>query len=111
MKEQDFQTKIMKFLYEQGVFAFKVVNATTSGHTDITASINGVFVGIEVKTENGRVTPLQEYTHKRLAKSGGVAIVVRPSAFNEFKLWVLEMKQHSKIHINLKKMTTGKDIK
>lgn len=102
MTEQQFQTKLIKWLFDNKIFAFKVVNATTAGHTDITACINGVFVGIEVKAENGTVSPLQEYTHKRLLKSGGVVIVVRPSQFDEFKNFMTDMKKTASIKLPIK---------
>jgi len=85
MTEQECQTKILQFLFSINVFAFKVINATTSGHTDITACVSGVFVGIEVKSDTGNVTPLQEYTHKRILKSNGAVFVVRPSTLEQFK--------------------------
>lgn len=92
MTEQQLQTKIINFLFEQKIFAFKVIQATTSGQCDITACLNGVFVGIEVKKDNTHPTPLQEYTHKRILKSGGVVFVVKPKTFDNFKEKILELK-------------------
>lgn len=91
-QEQELQQKIMEFLLKEKIFAFKVINATTAGHTDITACLYGNFIGIEVKAENGIISPLQEYTHKRLIKSGGAVFVVRPSNFDTFKKQIQQIK-------------------
>jgi hypothetical protein len=85
MTESECQTKIIQFLFSKGIYAFKVINATTNGHTDITACLNGKYLGIEVKRDNAHPTPLQEYTHKRIMKSGGAVMVVRPSSLDQFK--------------------------
>lgn len=94
MGEQELQTKIIKWLFENKIYAFKVINATTSGHTDITACVEGLFIGIEVKDSLGRVTTLQEYTHKRILASGGVVFVVRPDSLEDFKNQILKLRQY-----------------
>lgn len=104
--EQDLQTKIIHFLFAENIYAFKVVNATTAGHTDITACVNGVFVAIEVKAEHQNPTPLQEYTHKRILKSLGTVIVVHPSEFEAFKKLIYDLKKT--VSVTVKK---GKDTK
>ena len=98
--EQEFQAKIIAFLLKLKIFAFKVVNATTSGHTDITCCVNGIFIGIEVKRTRGTVSALQEYTHKRLFRAGGLALIVRPDDFDSFKQLMVMIKLKGKTNIH-----------
>lgn len=37
----------------------------------------GRFIAIECKSENGRLTPLQQDTLRRVQKAGGISLVVR----------------------------------
>jgi len=106
--EQDLQIKIIKFLFSENIYAFKVVNATTAGHTDITACVNGIFIAIEVKAENQNPTPLQEYTHKRIIKSKGTVIVVHPSQFDQFKQLILDLKKTAYVTVRKEKVKNEK---
>ena len=56
-----------------------------SGVPDIVACINGRFLGIECKTGKNTPTKLQEDNLNRIAKAGGVAVVI-----NEHNLAELE---------------------
>lgn len=40
-------------------------------------SVQGLFVGVEVKQKSGHLSPLQELTQAMVQNSGGVYIVVR----------------------------------
>lgn len=50
---------------------------------DILASINGYFVAIELKAENGKTAPLQRYKLDQIIASGGVAFSVKPSEWEQ----------------------------
>lgn len=90
--EQQLQTKIINFLVTENIYAFKVINATTGGHTDIVACVNGLFVGIEVKAEDQYPTLLQKYIHSRIQRSKGIVMVVQPSEFEYFKKCIYALK-------------------
>lgn len=58
---------------------------TMKGVPDIVCIINGMFVGFEVKTTKGRVSPDQLLFKKRCERAGGIYHVVR-SADEALKL-------------------------
>jgi hypothetical protein len=47
-----------------------------AGIPDIVGAIEGVFVGIEVKTESGRLSKIQELEGLEIIKSGSIHMVV-----------------------------------
>lgn len=61
---------------------------TRAGVPDILACINGRFVGIEVKSDNGRPSELQLRAIKKIRQAGGFAFVLYPSGFDWFKEFV-----------------------
>ena len=88
--EKIFENKIKRFLDERGAYYVKFfANAyTKNGIPDILACIHGNFVGIEVKAENGRPTPIQLFNVRKINDAGGFAFVLYPSAFSAFKKFV-----------------------
>lgn len=56
----------------------KTQEVARSGTPDILASVNGIFVALELKTEDGVISKLQEYNLKRIEETGGVSIVLTP---------------------------------
>lgn len=62
---------------------------TKSGIPDILACVNGYFVGIEVKAQNGKPSELQLYNIKKIREAGGFAVVLYPSGFNKFKQFII----------------------
>jgi Holliday junction resolvase len=66
---------ICKHLDKLGCFYFKpsMNGFGKSGVPDIVACIDGCFVGIEVKRENKKPTPIQERRMAEIRKAGGVA--------------------------------------
>lgn len=85
--EKQLENKIKRFLADQGAYYFKHFGCKFSkaGVPDIIACLNGRFVGIEVKREDGKTTDIQEYHLAQIKKQGGFAMLVRPSNFEEFK--------------------------
>lgn len=88
--EKNFENKVKKFLEENGCYYIKhFSNAfTKSGIPDILASVNGYFVGIEVKASNGKPSPLQIYNLQKIDESGGFAILLYPDDFDHFKTFI-----------------------
>lgn len=94
MKESQFQTKVIQFLKEHGVYVIKYWGGgryTKAGVPDIVACINGYFIAIELKTETGRVSKLQEYNLEDIRRAGGAAMVLRPAGFENFKRFIREV--------------------
>lgn len=66
---------------------------TKSGIPDILACVNGHFVAIEVKAQNGKPSDLQLYNVKKIREAGGVAIILYPDGFDEFKKLIGKLKK------------------
>lgn len=64
---------------------------TKSGIPDILACVNGYFVAIEVKAQNGKPSDLQLYNVEKIREAGGIAIILYPDGFDEFKKLILEL--------------------
>ena len=86
-QEKNYENKIKKFLKEKNIWFVKYfANAfTKSGIPDILACVNGKFVAIEVKAENGKPSELQLYHKKKIEESGGKAYILYPNDFEKFK--------------------------
>ena len=65
---------------------------TKDGIPDLLCCINGHFVAVEVKAQNGRPSELQLYNVREIRKAGGFAFVLYPSGFEEFKKFVIDLK-------------------
>jgi Holliday junction resolvase len=88
MTEAQLQKKVEAFLRSQGLWFVKYWGGgqfTKVGVPDILACVNGQFVAIELKTETGRLSKLQEYNLAKIKESGGQALVLRPSGFAAFQ--------------------------
>ncbi len=86
--EKQFENKIKKYLKEHGAYFLKYwagAQFTKSGVPDILACVNGYFVGIEVKAQNGKPSELQLYNIQQIRKAGGFAYVVYPSGWERLK--------------------------
>lgn len=86
--EKQFENKIKKYLKEHGAYFLKYwagAQFTKSGVPDILACVNGYFVGIEVKAQNGKPSELQLYNIRQIRKAGGFAYVVYPSGWERLK--------------------------
>lgn len=92
MTEAQFQKKVLEFLRSQGIWYVKYWGGgqfTKAGVPDILACVNGHFVAIELKTETGHLSKLQEFNLDKIRQSGGQAFVLRPSVFKEFKDFIV----------------------
>lgn len=95
--EKLFENKIKKFLEEQSCWFLKYwagSQFTKSGIPDLLICCNGKFIAVEVKAENGRVAELQKWNIKKIQEAGGIAIVLYPSQFEEFKKLILEVNKN-----------------
>lgn len=90
-REKTFENKIKKYLEQRGAWFIKYwagAQFTKNGIPDILACINGYFVGIEVKAENGIPSELQLHNVRAINAAGGFAFVLYPSKFDDFKRFV-----------------------
>jgi len=85
MREKNIENKIKQYLTNLGAYYFKHHGGMYSqvGVPDIIVCYKGRFVGIEVKNETGKLSPLQERNLMRIADNGGIALTVR--TLNEVK--------------------------
>lgn len=87
-EEKTFENKIKKFLETLPTIYYLKHWAgrySKRGVPDILCSINGRFVGIEVKASKGKPTPLQVKNVKEINESGGYAVIVYPKDFDKLK--------------------------
>jgi Holliday junction resolvase len=76
MSEQALQTKILKWLKDQGHYVFKTVVCNRNGVPDIVGCTNsGHFFAIEVKWGANKPSKLQEWNIQEIRKRGGIAMV------------------------------------
>lgn len=86
-QEKNFENKIKFWLNEHGCYYVKFFanRMTKVGVPDILASVNGYFVGIEVKAQNGHPSELQYYNLRKIRESGGFCYIVYPSGWEDLK--------------------------
>ena len=85
--EKAFENKIKAFLKSKGAYFIKTHGDRFSrvGTPDILACVNGHFVAVEVKAENGKPSELQLYHLEQIRKAGGHSFLLYPKAFEDFK--------------------------
>jgi Holliday junction resolvase len=91
--EKNFENKIKNYLKEKGIWYVKYFanGFTRRGVPDLLCCVNGKFVAVEVKAQNGHPSELQVYEQKSIMRAGGVAVILYPSGFDKFKKMIEEM--------------------
>ena len=87
-EEKRFENRIKKFLKEESCWSLKYWAGggfTKSGVPDLLICCNGFFLGVEVKAEKGRPSPLQIRELKRIRAAGGIGILLYPEDFEDFR--------------------------
>ena len=78
LSEKQLQRQIIQYLSTlPNVWVVKTIVTNMRGCPDLLCCINGKFVGMEVKQESGRPTPLQLAQMQMIWKAGGLAYVVK----------------------------------
>ncbi|MFA5117093.1 MAG: VRR-NUC domain-containing protein [Candidatus Omnitrophota bacterium] len=79
MTESQLKNKVKKMIREEfpEVYSYKASDRWQSGIPDLLICAWGTFVGIELKTAEGKVAPLQAYVIKCINAAGGIAGVAR----------------------------------
>lgn len=85
--EKRFENTVKQFLSDEGAYFVKYFanRNTKAGIPDILACVNGYFLGIEVKAQRGKPSELQIYHCRKIREAGGIALILYPSGFEEFK--------------------------
>ena len=110
MRESQLQTNLLKELHKVGWF-YKASDRFRAGIPDIIGCYKGRFVGLELKVEPNKPTPLQQYELKAIYREGGSAQVV--SYNNKTKLYKAYDTEHKTmgdlikcilkhVHLNIK---------
>lgn len=93
-QEKTFENKVKKYIEESGGWQVKFFanSMTKKGIPDVLACVNGYFVAVEVKAQNGRPSELQLYQCRKIRDAGGFAFVLYPSGFERFKAFIEDLK-------------------
>lgn len=94
-QEKLFEKQIKAFLDEQNCWYVKFfANAyTRQGIPDLLCCVNGYFLAVEVKSDNGRASDLQKWNVSRIRYTGGLAFILKPEQFDSFCKLVKELKE------------------
>ena len=86
-REKLYENKIKAYLKSIGAYFIKTHGDRFSkvGTPDIIACVNGHFVAVEVKAENGKPSDLQLYHLEQIRKAGGHSFLLYPKDFEDFK--------------------------
>lgn len=92
-KEKIFEQKVKNYIAWNNGWCVKYFanGFTKSGIPDILACVSGVFLGIEVKAENGKPSELQLYTVREIRKAGGIGMILYPDDFETFKELITDL--------------------
>lgn len=85
--EKIYENHIKSYIRGKGGYVVKYFgcNYSTSGTPDLLACINGHFLAIEVKSQNGRPSELQLAKINQIRKVGGLGYVAYPSGWEKLK--------------------------
>lgn len=78
MKESDIEARLVKGVNALGGWAYKFTSPGNVGVPDrLVVLPGGYIIFVELNTETGRLSAMQEYQHFQLRKRGAVVWVVR----------------------------------
>lgn len=77
--ESRLKAEIKEYLKGEGIYWCMIQGGSFSkpGDPDMIACVDGRFVGIEGKTYQGRLRPIQELRRDQIIASGGIYVVAR----------------------------------
>jgi hypothetical protein len=82
--ETTFRKKVVKDLTTLPLTAiFSIQQRTIQGDPDLMICMRGFFIGLELKSANGKTSKLQEYKLGKIREAQGRAYVVFPNNWNE----------------------------
>lgn len=78
--EQKLQSKVIKFLNQEGFYCIKIIASNTRGVPDVICLKKGKFIAIELKKDSyakeHNFTKLQEYNANKIKENGGYFYLV-----------------------------------
>lgn len=91
--EKQFENQVKKWLKEHGAWFLKTWGGgyQRNGIPDLLICWKGKFIGIELKTDIGKPSPLQLYELNEIEKAGGIALILRPKTWEDYKKFLLKM--------------------
>lgn len=94
-KEKLFENKVKRFLESEGCYFVKYWGGyfTKAGVPDLLICVNGYFLAVELKADNGKPSQLQLLNIKQIRKAGGKALILYPDDFEMFKNLVKDLKK------------------
>lgn len=66
---------------------------TKAGVPDLLVCCNGYFLGVELKAPNGKPSELQKWNIEKIKAAGGIAMVLYPKDFDDFKDLIHQLKE------------------
>ena len=81
-------------------FVERIQQVSIRGSLDFYLCINGIFVALEAKTDTGKTSKIQDYKLDRIAKCGGVAMVITPSNWNVSYEYLRELAHKGSINLD-----------
>ena len=82
--------KWLKSLNDSNLYFYCPTDKFCAGIPDILACYKGRWCWVELKTEKGKVSPIQEWTHGKLRDAGAVGTVARSMPeFVDFMITVI----------------------
>ncbi len=79
-----FRQKVMRDLtLLEDIAIFSIQQRTIKGDPDLMLCVKGKFVALELKSENGRASKLQEYKINKINQAGGIGLIVYPENWPE----------------------------
>jgi Holliday junction resolvase len=86
--EKLFENKVKAFLKSQGCWFVKYWGGgqfTKAGIPDLLVCCKGKFIALEIKAPTGKPSELQLYNVEKIKEAGGIALVLYPKDFAQFK--------------------------
>lgn len=95
--EKTFENKVKKYIEDQGGWQVKFFanRMTKTGIPDILACVNGYFLAVEVKAQNGKPSELQKHHVKKINDADGYAIILYPQDYIFFQDLVNSLKKRN----------------
>ena len=93
-REKDFEKQVKRFLHDCGCWVLKTWSngVQREGVPDLLICCNGYFLGVELKAQHGRPSELQKLNVTWIRDAGGIAIVLYPDQFEQFKELICQLK-------------------
>lgn len=92
--EKQFENKVKQFLNQQNCWVLKTWSngVQREGVPDLLVCCHSIFIGIELKAENGHPSELQLWNIRQIRYAGGLAFTLYPDQFDDFKKFISAVK-------------------